>query len=782
MTIIDTRMPAYFHPDALYDQPYECFELDLSDYRELGSGASLLIQDSKGILLGIGSARLRVDVWGKGTLRLRVDPQDTPSSTTTELLGLIKQPSPEPVRFSVNEQADAITLTTDLLTLGLDTTTGDLTLTDAQGHILWQTVEGGLRFSDESGEYSGKRFCCWSELGDQHCYGFGGRIAPLDRTGQSVDVFSMKTGVRPGDYGGFPVPFFISTRGYGLFLNNPWPHVYFDMGKIREDRWLMHAPGGQCDLFLFAGPNFPDVIGRYTQVTGRVPAVPKWMLGFWCSSLSMTTADAALADAKRMREEGYPCDAFVFDGPWRGGPDFAAKYVTGKQYPSEDLDWHRDFGDGAAMTRDLGQLGIKTILHLNSRSFSGKTADEGVAKGLLRRIGEEVVPRLLDDAGEVYYQSMLLPRVDEGVAAWWTDHSDRVSGELAPGLPSRNLFGVLWNRLLAHMMQPSGAANCPALSRGGGIGSQRYAIPWPGDTRCGIDALAEDIWFMVSAGLCGFALTSADLAGFEARRGPEDADLTSDELHARMFDDENLCRRLCHCLLWMPVPRIHNNCDTIPKFPWNCSPKVQQLYHETLEERYRFTPYLYSYILDASLTGLPLLRPMVYEYPRDEDAIDATTQFMIGDCLLAAPVTEAGHQTRDVYLPEGVWFDWWTGDRYEGPTHVQVDAPMYALSGLPLFARAGAIICNQDPTIQLNDEPPQRLWLQVYAEGQSEITLRETPQVANRFVLDTTTDGLVMDLENNCDFDRQYVIHVRNKSREPISIDMPAGSKRRVNL
>lgn len=774
-----TSITTYLHPDRLYNEAYQAVPLDLSDYRPLPGSPTLAATDERGILLAIGDARLRIDVWEEGILRLRLAPMGEPRPSTTEQLGLLNPPPAKRPQWTVVQGRTQFGVRTALLALTLDAATGVLQLCNDKGTVLWRTCAGGVLFSPREAEYSGNRFCCWSEIGDQHFFGFGGRIAPPDRREQSVDVFSVKTGTDSGDYGGFPQPYFISTAGYGFFLNNPWPHVYFDMGRSDSSRWLFHAPGGECDIFLFAGPKFADVVQRFTGLTGRPPLVPRWMLGFWVSSLSMTTAAQALADAKRLRDEGFPCDAFVFDGPWRGGPDFASKYVTGHQYPAEDLDWHREFGKGQEMVRQLHDLGIKTILHLNSRSFSGKTGDAGVAAGLLRRQGEEVIPRVLHQPAEKYYCDLLAPRLDEGVDGWWTDHSDRVSGELRPGLPSRNLFGVLWNRLLSCLMEQHHLGGRPALSRGGGIGSQRYAIPWPGDTRCGIDALADDIWFMLSAGLSGFALTSADLGGFESRVGALREGATPDQLHALMFSDENICRRVCQCLLYMPIPRVHNNCDTIPKLPWNCGERTRRLYKQALEERYRLTPYLYSYAVQASRSGEPLLRPMVYEYPTDAKAIEASTQFFLGDWLLVAPVTEAGQERWRIYLPAGEWTNFWTGEQCEGGRHLDVEAPLLEMAGLPVFVKAGAIICRQPLTLNLEDSPPKVLHVDVYPGGNSEFDLHESATVTNRFSSQQQGSEIALKLENNCGFSRQYVLRFPTRqicsavgdSANPVSVD-----------
>src|SRR5690606_33984260 len=139
-----------------------------------------------------------------------------------------------------------------------------------------------------------------------------------------------------------------------------------------------------------------EVLRRFSSLIGGVSSVPRWDIGFWATRPTFLSGLVALDDADLHRKEVYPCDAFVLEGPWRGGKDFGADYLTAQEYPSNDMEWHPDFGDGPATVNALESRGIKTVLHLNSRNFRDETADKGVAEGLLRREGTEVVLRVTD--------------------------------------------------------------------------------------------------------------------------------------------------------------------------------------------------------------------------------------------------------------------------------------------------------------------------------------------------------------------------------------------------
>jgi alpha-glucosidase len=745
------------HPDALYDGVYAPETVDVSDYQAVCDDGAKVSSDGVGVLASLPSGTVRVDSWAPGVIRLRVSPSSALPVSPTEELGLIN-PQQATGKFDFNQEGSTLHFSDEYLSLALNLSTGDIALSDAAGKSLLNSSEGGVRFEPKGGG-ADTPFYAEFDMGEESFFGGGGRIMPPDRTGTTLDVFSVKTGVRSGDFGGFPLPYFISTKGYGLFLNNPWPHVYFDMGKSTPDKWFLHAPGGPFDLFLIAGPEFSDVVTRFTSIVGRISIPPRWLIGFCCSSLGFASAKQAMEDAERLREENYPCDTFIFDGPWRSGNNFITSYSSGHDYPAADLDWHQDFGDGPAMLNRLAELGIKTGLHVNSRVFSPKTAEAGIKNGVLRRHGEEVVPLVGHEKADAYYASLLAPRIKEGVALWWTDHADRMSGEVADGLPSRNLFGPLWNRLIAQQMPEDDKFCAMSLSRGGGIGSQRYALPWPGDTRCGLDALLDDVWFMINAGLAGFPLTSIDLGGFTVPGCPEDfADL--EERDAQMFTEENIARRLCQAILYVPLPRIHNNWETTAKFPWHCPESLQGVYREALEERYKLTPYWYSYVLQAAETGLPILRPLAYHHRNDAKALACNDEFYVGDWLLMAPAYEEGKVKRSVYLPEGRWVNLWTEETHQGPTTIEVETPVASLEGVAIFVREGAILPRQPLTPSLENHLPEALSFDVYPGADSTFTLREGDGICSELSCVQSDGGYTIRLENNVSIDRPYTLRI----------------------
>ena len=749
------------HPDALYDSEYTDYMLETDDFKSPELTLKGEYRHEKGVTVITASGReIILENCFANTLRLRItQPGACVQKTVTERLGLIRTDW-DAAEYDYRLEDGVIHFSNARLALEFDLNTNEFTFRTADGKTLVKTKNGGARFSETAADYSGMRsYTEFERVANERYSGFGARIYKVDRTGESADIFAEKGGARVGDYGGFPIPYFISSAGYGLFFNNPWPHVYFDMAKTNENEWFLHAPGGDYDLFVFCG-NTSEITKSYARIVGTNQFPKKWLMGYWCSSLSFERAQGAIDDTARMRREGYPCDAIVIDGPWRGGVNFIRDYASGWGYPSDDYNWHPDFGDGVGMIRTLEKDNIKTVLHINSCAFKPSTAIPAIAQGLLRQVKNETVPDVATQRGIDYYKTFMVPRIRDGVTQWWTDHSDRVSGEVMPGIPSRNLFGPMWNRVISETMAENGVPNHMSLSRGGGIGSQRYALPWAGDTQFGIHRFKEDIWYILNAGMAGFTLCGYDLGGFMRGGGVE---TPPDEMQ---FDVDNIARRFCQSIIFCPMPRMHNGQNSTAKWPWNCPEETRELYRECLQYRYRFIPTVYSYAIHGSRTGEPILRPLFYDHMDKPELYAVDDQFYLGEHILVAPVTEAGAGKREVYLPEGEWVNMWTKERFNGDRTIECDAPLLQKEGLPMFIKVGGGAAYQPDCMSLIDRVPEELRVELYAQTQAELVLHESETVTNRFSCKKTGGTFEVYAENNSDTDRRYTVVVYADGKE----------------
>ncbi|MFP4444544.1 MAG: glycoside hydrolase family 31 protein, partial [Spirochaetia bacterium] len=453
-----------------------------------------------------------------------------------------------------------------------------------------------------------------------------------------------------------------------------------------KNRWFIHTPGGFLDFYILSGPSFPAITAHYCELTGFPVLPPKWLLGFWVSWASpYYRVEEYMEIAARLRREEWPFDVMVADMNWRGG-DFNI-FLEGDS--GNNLDWHdKRFGDGRKLIELLHQNNAHLCLHLNTVMYTGELLEEGLRSGALRKVEEGVVvPRVMDKEALEWYWDTHEPRIEDGVDLWWTDNGERVNGVLANGLPSRNLFGHLWNKAIFTKMEQAGKPARLVLSRGGWLGAQQFTLTWPGDTGPGVERLREDLRWHLNCSVSGIPYNTVDFGGFMIL-SKHFRNEQKEWMEIIIHSNENIIRRVAHCMLLFTVPRIHG----VAKLPWMYSKETAAMWRFFLNLRYRIFPYIYSWIVRGTKTGEPVYRPLVWMHQDDPDVYDIDDELYCGDDLLFAPVVEEGAMEREVYLPEGSWLNFWTGEAIAGQSLIIADAAFFEPAGLPFFIRQGAIL------------------------------------------------------------------------------------------
>ncbi|MNM98862.1 Alpha-xylosidase [compost metagenome] len=263
-----------------------------------------------------------------------------------------------------------------------------------------------------------------------------------------------------------------------------------------------------------------------------------------------------------------------------------------------------------------------------------------------------------------------------------------------------NMYGLAMSKATYEGMQRSLKGERPfVLTRAGYAGIQRYSAVWTGDNRSYWDHMAMFMPMSMNLGLSGIAFCGSDIGGFEHS--------TSGELLARWTQMG----------IFSPFCRNHSAYKTLYQEPWRFGTEVEDICRKYISLRYGMLPYIYSYFHEASQTGLPLIRSLVMEYPDDRNTYTLSDQFMFGEEILIAPVYRPGTEYRVVYLPEGGWYDFWTGKRYDGGQHIMVHAP---LDTLPIFIRSGAILPETDKSQHTTDAGWLSLTMNFYSEGLKE--------------------------------------------------------------
>ncbi len=547
---------------------------------------------------------------------------------------------------------------------------------------------------------------------DEHFYGFGEKFTTFDKRGQRLEMWQYDAWGVGNERAYKNVPFFLSTRGYGLFVDSV-SHVNFDMAASNHATFSIAVPDSALDYYVIVGPDPKAIIRRYATLVGFPTLPPKWAFGLWMSSgFFPEGADTVRARARLLREHRIPCDVLHLDAHWQRFGTWSG------------MDWDRErFPDPDGLIRELKALGFKICLWINP--YLGDASErfrEAARNGyLLRRPGGE--PYVVDlwsgdhppvgiidvtnPAAVGWLKERVRPLLEQGVDVLKTDFgegvpADAVAHDGQTGDRLHNLYPLLYNDAIAEVTaEVTGRAGF-VWGRSTYAGGQRHAAQWAGDPNCTYQDMAATLRGGLSIGACGHPFWSHDIGGFHGRP------TTGVYLRWAQFG------------LLSPLSRAHG---TTSRVPWDYGGDALAIFRDYARLRYSLLPYIYTYARVAAETSVPLLRAMVLECPDDPSTYCLELQYMLGSELLVAPIFNA-EGGRHVYLPAGTWVDFWTHELVEGPQHVAVEA---ALGVLPLYVRANALVPTIEPplSVPLEDEPFGDVTVDCYLLGEGRFELRD---------------------------------------------------------
>ena len=580
---------------------------------------------------------------------------------------------------------------------------------------------------ERAGAAPGRVSTRFEPLGEQHFYGLGEGGKQFDRLGDARQLWNSHIGHGPGSDIG--VPLLLSNRGYGLFFDNTCD-ARLVVGRSNGGPEITYSPeAGPLEWYYLAGASPRGVLGEVAKLLGRAPLPPRWALGYLQSTRHFTDADELRRLPRTLREKRIPCDGLIFLSTYGD----AAGWNRGVGH----LEFHPEiFSAPEDSLTEIREQGFHVItheypvLHQESPLFA-----EAEARGYLLAEGyDRVTPsirpttnfregqRYIDfsnPAARVWWWRHHRRLAALGVDGWWLDGGEGPSAAArlhgGDGLTWHNLYDRLRQRAFAEGESDDvPERRTYLLCRSGGAGMQRDgAACWSGDINNTFATLEAQVPLGLNTGLSGIPYWGIDIGGF-FHAIPE-----SGELYARWFQFGAFCPSFrSHGWVW----REHT--------PWAHGPEVEAICRRYAEWRYRLLPYTYTLAWQAHTAGLPFMRPLVLNYPDDPRVWELGSEYLWGDDLLVAPVTREGATSWPVYLPAGIWYDFWTHMRYEGARGVSVDAP---LDRLPLFVRAGAIL-PLGPVIQYADERGvDDLTLLVYPHGRQQFELYEDDGQTNAY-------------------------------------------------
>jgi alpha-glucosidase (family GH31 glycosyl hydrolase) len=628
-----------------------------------------------------------------------------------------------PASFQLSDD-EPVRLTTSDLRLEIATDPLRLTFADAGGTwLVREPADAGMAIERDAGGDARVRVR-FTFSGEQHFYGLGHGGGRLDRLGQGRVLWNSHLGHGPGS--DIAVPLLISSRGYALFFDSASDAALAVGRSDNGVRIEYEARASAVTWYFLIGADLRGLMSEVAELLGRPPLPPRWALGFLQSTRHFDDTAELRRLPRTIREKHIPCDALIYLSTY-----------------GEAKGWNRGVGHlefQPALWPKPGELLEEVraqhfelitheypVLHEESPLFA-----EAEARGYLLTTGYErggggvgnyrEGQRHLDFSNpdvRAWWWAAHRELVRLGVGGWWLDGGEGppAAATLAAGDGTR--LHNIYDRLRHQAFAEGEAAARPdqrvfLLCRSGAAGMQRFgASCWSGDINNDFPTLEAQIPLGLNTGLSGIPYWGTDVGGF-FHPVPE-----TPELYARWFQFG----------AFTPIFRSHGWVWR-EHVPWAHGPEVEAICRRYAELRYRLLPYTYTLAWQAHTLGLPLMRPLVLNYSRDPRTWTLDHQYLWGDDLLVAPVTREGATAWPVYLPEGPWFDFWTGESHTGPGGITVAAP---LDRLPLLVRAGAIL-PLGPLVQYTGERPMdELTLQIYPHGLSRFDLYEDDGRTNAY-------------------------------------------------
>ena len=530
----------------------------------------------------------------------------------------------------------------------------------------------------------------FTAAGDERFVGFGEKFTPLDKRGQRPLMWNFDTFGAESERSHKAVPFYYSSRGYGLLVDSGMP-VEFDVCQSTHSCVQILVPDDLLDYYLIAGPSPAQVLDRFNRLTTRPALPPKWAFGTWISSgFYADTQPEVMARAQRIRDLGIPCDVLHLDCYWQTVGHWS------------DLRWDTDaFPDPEGMLADLARQGFRVCLWINPylSHLSPAFEDAAAAGYLLRRPDGAVyvadvwhgsypacgIVDFTNPEAVAWFAGALRNLLRQGVAVFKTDFAEGVPADAVAhngmtGVELHNVYSLLFNDVVSNVTREV-AGHGMVWARSSFVGGQRHSAQWSGDVKSTYPAMASTLRGGLSHGLSGIPFWSHDVGGFD---GPPTADL-----YARWAQFGALS----------PLVRFHG---TTTRLPWDFPDEAAEIAVAAVKLRYRLLPYIYSAAVTSARTGEPMMRALLVDTPDDPAAWSEELAYRLGRDLLVAPMIDPDG-TRAVYLPAGEsWVDWWTGEVHAGGRYLRVTSP---LAQIPLFVRHGALIPVAPVTDFAGDAP-----------------------------------------------------------------------------
>jgi len=561
---------------------------------------------------------------------------------------------------------------------------------------------------EENDEFGGYYVYCTKKAQQNESYfGLGDKAMHLDLRGQRIinwnsDTYSYAFGQDPLYR---TIPFYIGRNNegecYGIFFDNTFK-THFDFAAEENDKTSFWSEGGELNYYYIHGPNMIDVVRRYHQLTGTHYLPPLWALGYHQCRWSYYPESKVQDLAKTFREKQIPCDALYLD----------IDYMDGYRC----FTWDRQrFPNPKRMIKELAQEGFKTVVIIDP----GIKVDpnywvykEGKEKNYFCRRGDDYFmeghvwpglcrfPDFTNPKVRKWWGGLFEGLVNDGVAGVWNDMNEpavfgkgtfpndvrhNFDGQRGSHRKAHNVYGMQMVRATYEGLEKLFKNKRPfTITRAGYAGTQRYSSVWTGDNIATWEHLKIGVLQLQRLSVSGISFCGTDIGGFT---GEPDGELFTRWIQFGVFS---------------PFMRAHSAGDTAEREPWSFGEEFEAINKKFIELRYKLLPYIYSVFWEQSAYGFPILRPISMAEQENPENTKREETFLFGSKILVHPITEAGINQTEVYLPNAdkLWYNYWTDLPVQGGKTYNILTP---LDEMPIFIKAGTVLAEY-PVVQNVEE------------------------------------------------------------------------------
>ncbi len=572
-------------------------------------------------------------------------------------------------------------------------------------------------------------------LGVGECvYGLGERFTSFIKNGQVVDIWNQDGGTS-SEQSYKNIPFYLTNRGYGIFVNQP-EQVAFEVASEKVERVQFSVAGEALEYFIIYGPTLKQILERYTALTGRPALPPAWSFGLWLSTSFTTNYDEATVTGfiDEMAKRDIPLHVFHFDCFWM------------KEFNWTDLQWDsRFFPDPQGMLSRLKSRGLHICVWINPYIAQRSILfDEAAQNGyLIRKPNGDIWQTDMWQAGMgivdftnpeacKWFADKLRVLLKMGVDTFKTDFGEHIPTDVvyyngSDPFKMHNYYSYLYNKTVFDLLiEERGEVDALVFARSATTGGQQFPVHWGGDSTATFESMAESLRGGLSLGLSGFGFWSHDIGGFEQTASAD------------------VYKRWAAFGLLSSHSRLHGSSSY--RVPWNYDEEAVNVLSKFTKLKCSLMPYLFRTAIQAHEQGIPMMRAMILEFPNDPTCEHLDLQYMLGDSLLVAPIFSHDGSVR-YYVPEGRWTNLLNGNVVEGPRWME---ETHDFTSLPLLVRPNSVIPIGNQTGKPDYEYSDGVTLQIYQLEDGRSIKVEIPSLDGK--IETTFD--IQRIENTIHIQR----------------------------